>query len=544
MQSRYIAPFVLWSSLMTCHTALFAQTALQSCNSLNGLEVPSSTIALKTSGAAVQSATLVAATEPGNKSGEYCAVRGIVKRIDPAAPDMQFQINLPSNWNGKALQMGGGGFNGALVTATGLPPRANPTDASPLARGYVTLGGDGGHQETKGALNARNLMNDEVLRNFGHESVKKVHDVAIYLMERQYKAKLNRFYFIGNSQGGHEALDAASRYSADYDGVVSFFPAINPALFHLDLLEVGRAFYANGGKSFVNSEKMKLLADTAIKSCDKLDGAVDGLISDVAACNKVFDMEAVRKTLRCKDGLDTGNMCLSDLQIQAIEFVNSVWRPGFSIGGATEHLRWPVLEGALLRIGSVSQPSDPLSGKEGIQYTVGTQMSKYILARDPNLDPMKFRISEYKDRIEAVSSLVDVYNVNLEPFRAKGGKILLLHGTVDDLISPYNTLAYYKKQLAQFGPEKLDAFLYFSLVPGLGHGNGPFSAAFDAVSALERWVEQGAAPSNLIAVDTNPETLGRTRPLCRYPQIVKFNGKSGASLTDAANFICQMPSPS
>ena len=46
---------------------------------------------------------------------------------------------------------------------------------------------------------------------------------------------------------------------------------------------------------------------------------------------------------------------------------------------------------------------------------------------------------------------MDVTDVSLETFRAKGGKIILTHGTADDFITPHNTELYYQRQVKQFG---------------------------------------------------------------------------------------------
>ena len=50
----------------------------------------------------------------------YCRLLGAIAPLDPKAPKIHFQLNLPANWNGKALQYGGGGFNGVLITGTTL----------------------------------------------------------------------------------------------------------------------------------------------------------------------------------------------------------------------------------------------------------------------------------------------------------------------------------------------------------------------------------------------------------------------------------------
>jgi feruloyl esterase len=62
-------------------------------------------------------------------------------------------------------------------------------------------------------------------------------------------------------------------------------------------------------------------------------------------------------------------------------------------------------------------------------------------------------------------------------------------------------------------------------------------------SALQRWVEQGTAPSRLIATkftnDDPAQPISMTRPLCAYPREAKWIGKGSTS--EAANFRCDLP---
>src|SRR5688572_14938664 len=216
------------------------------CAPLKDFSIPASAIGLPTSGAVVQSAVAVAASEAGNANGDFCKVIGIVKPKNPGSPNLEFEVNLPFAWNLRALQMGGGGYNGTLVTglaAFTLQPANTPT---PLKRGFVTLGSDGGHKAAQG-FDGSFGMDDEALVNFGKESIKKTHDAAMAVIRKAYGRSPQRFYFIGGSQGGHEALDAAARYPEDYDGVVAHYPAYNVTMLHLGSLNVGRALYANGG---------------------------------------------------------------------------------------------------------------------------------------------------------------------------------------------------------------------------------------------------------------------------------------------------------
>ena len=507
----------------------------ETCAALQGFSIPGSAIGLPTSGAIVQTAVFVGTSENGNINGDFCKVTGIVKPHNPGSPNLEFEVNLPAAWNRRALQMGGGGYDGSLVTGLTLYSNQAPNSETPLKQGYVTLGSDGGHKGKPGFDGSFGL-DDEALLNYGKQSVKKAHDAAEAVIRKAYGRRPDRFYFIGGSQGGHEALDAAARYPQDYDGVVAHYPAYNVTMLHLGSLNVGKALYANGGAGWLNPQKTKLIGDAVYAKCDALDGANDGIVSNVAACNKAFDVSA----LRCPNGADAGDTCLSDAQISAIRTITSSYKPGVTIAKMDTFPQWALLEGALFQgpsnFGQVRQPANPLSGKEALLYSAGDQTVKFIITRDPQYDPMKFDPVQWQQRIATVASIMDVTDVSLEKFRAKGGKIIMTHGTADDFITPHNSIEYYQRQLGHFGQERLDSFLRFYAIPGFGHGFGRFNAKFDSLVALQNWVEKGQAPSGLVAMDANPGA-SRTRPLCEWPKWPKFTGASGTE-NSAASYTC------
>jgi pimeloyl-ACP methyl ester carboxylesterase len=507
----------------------------ESCTSLQGFSVPASAIGLPSGGALVETTVMIHASDKDNKNGEFCKVTGIVKPHNPTSPNLEFEVNLPQAWNRRALQMGGGGYDGSLVTGLTQYSNQAPASDTPLKRGYVTLGSDGGHKG-KAGFDGSFGMDDEALLNFGKQSVKKAHDAALAVIQKAYGRRPDRFYFIGGSQGEHEALDAAARYPQDYDGVVAHYPAYNVTLLHLGSLNVGKALYADGGAAWINPQKTKLIGDAVYAKCDALDGAKDGIISNVAGCNAAFDVSA----LRCPNGTDTGDTCLSDAQIAAVRTITSSYKPGVSIAGLDTFPKWALLEGALFQgpsnFGQVPQPSNPLSGKEALLYSAGDQTVKFIITRDPHYDPMKFDPKQWQQRLATVGSIMDVTDVGLDKFLARGGKIILTHGTADDFITPHNSIEYYQRQLAHFGQERLNSFLRFYLIPGFGHGFGRFNAKFDSLVALQDWVEKGQAPSGLTALDANPGA-NRTRPLCEFPKWPKFTGASGTE-NSAASYTC------
>ena len=251
-----------------------------------------------------------------------------MKPHNPSSPNLEFEVNLPAAWNRRALQMGGGGYDGSLVTGLTLYANQTPNTDTPLKQGYVTLGSNGGHKGKPG-FDGSFGMDDEALLNFGKQSVKKAHDAAMSVIQKAYGQRPARFYFIGGSQGGHEALDAAARYPQDYDGVVAQYPAYNVTMLHLGSLNVGKALYADGGAGWINPQKTKLIGEAVYAKCDELDGAKDGIISNVAGCNAAFDVS----TLRCPNGADTGDTCLSDAQIGTVRAINSSYKPGVTIAG-------------------------------------------------------------------------------------------------------------------------------------------------------------------------------------------------------------------
>jgi feruloyl esterase len=130
----------------------------------------------------------------------------------------------------------------------------------------------------------------------------------------------------------------------------------------------------------------------------------------------------------------------------------------------------------------------------------------------------------------------DANSVDLSQFMSKGGKVILTVGRIDDMISPYNTINYYNRLVARVSQPVADSFLRFYTIPGFGHGNGVFNAKFDALGALDAWVDQGKAPGTMEAVDINPANNQRRRPVCVYPAWPRYNGTGEPNL--AASFRC------
>ncbi|HXD20300.1 MAG TPA: tannase/feruloyl esterase family alpha/beta hydrolase [Vicinamibacterales bacterium] len=518
-------------------TSAAAADARQRCLALRDLKIPATSIGLPTNGATIVSATFVIAADAGNSNGEFCQVLGRIHPVDPIAPDIKFEVNLPTRWNNRLLQMGGGGFDGTLVTGLGGASNQVPAAPTPLALGYVTVGSDSGH-ETAGGFDGRFALNAESFANFGRLQIKKTHDVAIALVHKRYGASPRHSYFIGGSQGGHEALIAALFYTADYDGIVAHYPAYDLTLMHLAAQHRARALF-RGPDTWISPDKMKTIAAAVYGACDGLDGVTDGIVSNVGGCNRVMTMDALRARLRCPDGRDSGATCLSDGQLATVETFNTPFSLGFPLSaGLSVFPKLAILDGAtfLNALGQGPVPSTWPTGQDATQYAEASGTVRYVITRDVTADPLAFEPGKWATRITEVSEAWDANSVDLSQFMSKGGKLILTVGSIDHTITPYNTVNYYERLVARFGQAAADTFVRFYRIPGFAHGNGLFNAKFDALGALDAWVDGGRAPGTLEAVDVNPQNHQRRRPLCVYPSWPRYTGSGDVNA--ASSFRC------
>jgi feruloyl esterase len=513
------------------------------CNALAGVEISSDHIGLPTKGAKVVSAALEAASGTGpSAKPEHCRVLATVAPVDPNGQPITMQVNLPTTWNHKAVQMGGGGLDGFLVTADGSGPGASAQPA-PLMRGYATFGSDGGHSvPTPFAVDAHTaaFQNDEVLENYAGAALKKARDVAQFLIERRYGEAPQRLYFVGASGGGREALVVAQRWGADYDGAIAFYPAAGAVPLVAGLGRLSRALAAPG--AYPNPAKQALLTRAVIADCDALDGVADGVISHPASCK--FNVTKIR----CPGGRDAGDACLSDAQIAALWVMSSDLQLKYPLSSTPNAIDgYHVFAGVDLTarisgLGASAPAPPPLAPTTPIHYMFYAVFTRGMVTRDATADPLAFDAENpgaWQSRLDAVNTILDAWEPDLSKFKDHGGKLIVVHGNDDALIPVGWTERYFKTVVQTMGATAVDGFARFYAVPGYGHGVGAFIVDWDSLTALDRWVERGVAPGEPIATDTNPVTQGRTRPLCRYPAWPRYNGTGDAKL--AANFTCTRP---
>ncbi len=525
------------------------------CASLTGTTVGADRIGLPSGAARVTSATWVVASklavaERGPTPSatitpaapDHCQVLGHIAPLDPAAPVINFQLNLPANWNGRSVQYGGGGFNGTLITGLGLLPAARYEEASPLARGYATYGTDSGHQNTPGQPPQAFALNDEALVNFAHASYKKVRDVAVALMASAYGRGPSRLYFVGSSEGGREGLTMAQRYPDAFDGIFSRVPVIHwTGLQHAGL----RDGLATMGEGWIRPPQVKAVHDAVLAACDTLDGLADGLVSDPVACKTRFNVEA----LRCTD--TPADNCLSAAQVQSVKVLHSPLRFDFDLANGLREYpgRGPSGEGLVSYgptggwttwwLGS-TPPSLPPQPSNGIAWYYGAGAIQYLYARDASYDLLKYKPADHEKRIREVSELMDSTNPDLSAFRARGGKLIVLENMADYAQSPYAGIGYHQAVVQAMGQSAADSFFHLYTAPNVDHVGTGGPANVDMLGALADWVERGQVPAKLQLVEQSakpPFTVARVRPLCRWPLVPRYLGSGNVNA--ATSFECR-----
>lgn len=492
----------------------------RACEALAGHRVPAASIALPTRGVVVSSAGLVPSA---GAVPEHCKVLGDILPMDPSAPNITFQLNVPTAWNGKIIQVGGGGLNGSIpanlaaLGSSGSPvSAAQPPDAPfPISRGYAMFGGDSGHQGQAGDW----ALNDEAWLNFAHAALKKTHDAAFAIVEAMYGTKPRLSYFMGQSQGGREALEVTQRYPADYDGVVATAPLIGYTP-HV----IAKTLYATlqTGAGWISPDKVKAIGAEVLRQCDTLDGLADGVISNHAACNARFQIER----LRCDGGTDLGALCLSDAQISTAKAMRAPLRPGFELAnGLSEFPGYGTGREAVAWLNITPQPSLPALPNLG---QPGTTV-QYGILKDPAFNLLNFSVESAREKIVAASRLLDATNPDLSAFFARGGKLIVKSNAADYSVNPQTMQRYFDTLVARFGRNKVDAHVRYYVLPGAGHnGDGtsattgePIPQYVDLVTMVTDWVEAGRLPPDAPVLVSK---TGATQPLCRHPLYPRYGG--------------------
>ena len=495
-------------------------------------------------------------TVGGQPVREHCLVTGSMhQRVSPVDGNtyaIKFEMRLPVDWNGRFLHQGNGGIDGTVVPATGAFGGGPVTHA--LQQGFAVLSSDAGHPITLGPTFG---IDPQARLDYGYQAVGKLTPMAKNVIRAAYTKGPDRSYFAGCSNGGRHAMVAAARYANDYDGILALAPGYNLPKAALANI-AGAQLYASVATSpadlstaFTVAERTTV-ANAVLARCDALDGASDGLVQDVTACQAAFSLE--RDVPTCAGARD--GSCLTAAQKTAIGQIFS--GPTLSNGSriyssfpydagitAGQNAFWEFIAPLALDSGAVAQifkvPPEPAAGFNGPAFSLSADLdllAQQILATD----------ATYTE--SSMSFMTPPNPTDLRTLRDRGGKIMVVHGVSDPIFSVDDSEAWFKGlQAANNG--NAGEFARFYRIPGMGHcSGGPSTDQFDALTPLVAWVEQGQGPGAIVASARGAGNAGgvnadlpagwaadRTRPLCPYPLVARYNGSGNVEA--ASSFSCR-----
>ncbi len=497
---------------------LYSQTAnaaAASCESLSSLKLPNATITLAQTVSAGAFTPTAADAEPGEAPPSAQAFKNlpafcrIAATLTPSSDsDIKIEVWLPaSGWNGKFQAVGNGGWGG---------PIRYPAMGEALRRGYATTVTNTGHV---GGGASWALGHPEMLADYAYRSQHEMTVKAKALTAAFYGEGPKLSYWNGCSAGGKDGFVAAQRYPEDFNGIIAGSPAIDWTGRAAQSLRVWKALHKDEA-SVIPPAKYPVIRAAAVEACDMLDGVKDGVIEDPTQCK--FDP----KVLACSEASD-GPTCLTAPQVESARQV-------YASAANSSSKR---------QVTGLYPGSEPGWSTWGGNQGFGTSVDhfKYVVFKDPNWDFKTFNFEKDFAAADKVDNgLINALNPNLKPFFERGGKLIQYHGWADPQISPGASVTYYKNVVDTMGGAgKVQGSYRLFMVPGMRHcRGGDVPDTFDAVTALEQWVEGGKAPEQLIASRvTNDGKVDRTRPLCPYPQTAHYKGTG--STDEAANFVCK-----
>jgi len=474
----------------------------RTCESLLGAASPTVSITLAKS-VETGSFTPTAGTEQLSGLPPFCRV--FLKLRPSADSDIGVEIWLPaSSWNGKFLAVGNGGWGGSI----------NYDDmADALRRGYATSATDDGHADRGARFIAGHP--DKFL-DFAYRADHEMTVEAKRFIKAFYGRAARYSYWNGCSGGGREGLLQAYRYPDEFNGIIAGDPA-NVRRNAWALWLANQTF--KDPAAVIPPDKYPMIHRAVLDACDANDGLRDGLIDDPESCHVDF------KNLECA-AADRPD-CLTPRQVQTAQTITS---PATTPAG---QVLFPRLEpGTELRWGRLAGGPSPAD--------IFVDQFRFVVYQDPDWDWRSFDLERDSVRANAVDKDIDELDPHLQAFASRGGKLFIYHGWADQQVAPGSSIEFYDSVVKlSANSARAPNWIRLFMVPGMGHctgGEGPDT--FDKISVMERWVEKGEVPARVVAAHNTAGKVDRTRPLCPYPQVSRYNG--AGSIDEASNFTCRL----
>lgn len=431
---------------------------------------------------------------------DICVVSGL------RAPYLDIEVTLPADWSGRSFQLGGGGFDGNLVSALKRAADSTVTSLDPIVaeQHAAYIGSNGGNragvdgEAAPGVWFSGTPEGAASLLDYSYLALVVAKDFGRALVEQAYGRPADHNYFYGCSNGGRNAYIMAQRFPEDFDGIISGCEPMDMASTVTSWMSLGRLA---GSPAMPSAEQFKFAFSQALEACDGTDGIVDGTIADAASCG--FTPDALACTI------NDAAQCFSDAQIGTMEMLMSDIRDAdevlISMGFAwADFSTFGPAFGALGSVYAAIGSGDPAWLSPAKQATYDVDKNHYEIG------------------LGLLRKGLDHDMIGIAQYVAGGGKLLSWHAGNDNLLPAsdhemnFGKMLQTAKILARGTGIDVTQNARFFIVPGVAHGQGQHPAV-NYVPAIIEWVENGNPPAVLsLKRDGQPEI-----PVCaggNYPR--------------------------
>ena len=383
--------------------------------------------------------------------------------------NIRCQIALPPSqkWNGEFWGLGNSSFGGVLPPVYGLSASIGSASATTdlgTSR-YIT---DEGRKQP---------VPPSVLRDY---SWRATHLMTVYgkrIVKAFYGREPHHSYFRGGSCGGRQGFSETMRFPADYDGILASIPAAFSTVGSAQMLNLYKQTHDDNGRALFTREQLLVVADAPIEYMKDRDPKpyagkvlanpilperdIDGFLALAAKKDpSLAGPDLIRRLKNIFMGVSRDGKTVCHGMLPGAYFGFKRGRNFEDKGGSLMTLRY-----RRLGFGKVASWED------------------------------------YEDEVARTGGLLNACSTDLNAFRDRGGKLMVLCGWEDQTTPSPETLAWYEMLSERYGGyEQTSEFCRLFALPGHAHGGGQGRISTGGgytvkhLDLLRRWVEKGEAP--------------------------------------------------
>ncbi len=496
----------------------------------------------------------------------FCRVAMVISSSgDPTTSQSAVEVWLPeTGWNKRYLGFGNGGFAGAISYGSlqlgiteGFASANTDMGTSILFKCNSLFCGS---HANSGGIPGGLYGDAAAIRDFGYASTHLMTVAAKQIVATYYTAPAKTSYFNGCSTGGQQALMESQRYPDDYDGILAGAPAHNRTHLHMAGPPIYEATHFKPD-AYLTDAALSLTHKLVLRQCAGIDGGLysDDFLTQPAQCRTDATQlmcKGAKNEVPCTDPTAASCTCLTADQAAAM---NRDWTGAYDSQGRR---MYPGAERGTEEPIALS-PANGYTGNLGLplQQAVSEPLFDSLMfwARGPNwawqdlfsntsqLEPELAREIALIDNTpvdsETFAQVLNANSTDLSTLASHGHKILMYAGYADPLIPSATAIDYYNA--VQEADSNVQNYLRLFMAPGVWHCSGgpgpnvfgnlganvpprPLDPKDDVLGALMAWVENGVAPTTVIATkyvnDNRSAGVAFRRPLCLYPAHSEYDG--------------------